>query len=40
MCPDTMISRGNGTQDAVNVTGIVVGGMRCIEYTRSLNTSI
>ena len=35
-----MISGGGGTQDVVNVTGIAVGGMRCIEYTRSLNTSI
>ena len=35
-----MISRGGGTQDVINVTGIAVGGMRCIEYTRLLNTSI
>ena len=40
VCPDTMISGGNGTQDVTNVTGIAIGGMRCIQYTRLLNTGI
>lgn len=35
-----MISGGNGLQDAINITGSVVDGMRCIEYLRLLNTSI
>ena len=33
-----MISGGSGSQDVINVTGGVVNGMRCIEYTRLLNT--
>ena len=38
MCPDTMISGGSGSQDVIDVTGSVVNEMRCVEYTRLLNT--
>ena len=38
VCPDTMISGGGGLQDVTGVTGSVVNGLRCIEYTRPLNT--
>ena len=38
MCPDTMINEGGGLQSVTGVTGSVVNGLRCIEYTRPLNT--
>ena len=40
MCPDTMISEGGGSQNVTGVTGSVVNGLRCIEYTRALNTGL
>ena len=40
MCPDVMINGGNGSQDATGVIGSAVNGLRCVEYTRSLNTGV
>ena len=33
-----MISEGGGSQDITDVKGNVDSGVRCIEYTRPLNT--
>ena len=41
VCSDTMLTEGGGgSQDITDVKGSVDGGIRCVEYTRPLNTGI